>query len=293
MSKKGTNSQVFHAFAHSTGEYHSNASGSVYIQAGIIYSYGNHYPMAQYIGGSRMCLVNEDNYGATTSKQRSQLVNTIPSALICYVPCVVPQSDSDHIQNIEYLHDKIENMINTHMRARIRSYTQMIHRLHDCLTSYCEIVELHRESPLNGDTEQMISAKDAGNYEVIDAFNKKWKEATAKAEAEKLALDADKIKAWRNCTGAYHTGTQWALLRVNGGMVETSNGMSVDCQQVALMLKVWKNEPKKLIGQAFRGIHGERFQLSLCSGGVKAGCHTFKNKELGLLFEALTGKAVA
>ena len=115
----------------------------------------------------------------------------------------------------------------------------------------------------------------------------------------------DKIKAWRNCEGNYHTLPMGALLRVNGDMVESSNGMRVKLRECRLMLKAWASHPQNVNGKSIyfsrrlcafcsdesrviRGEHGERFTVTAVAGGLIVGCHTFTNKELNLFIERIS-----
>ena len=70
MAKYGNNSEVIQAYFDGDTEPFTNGKGSVYFSRGVLYSYGDHFPMAFKLSDGRY-LINGDNYSVTTSAHQS------------------------------------------------------------------------------------------------------------------------------------------------------------------------------------------------------------------------------
>lgn len=82
-----TNKQITAAFAKQT---HTKAMAwSLYIQDGVIYSYGPHFPLAIRLHGR--VYMNTDKYSRTTSKHQSQLRFALRLEDIDPIPCTTEE----------------------------------------------------------------------------------------------------------------------------------------------------------------------------------------------------------
>lgn len=70
MAKYGANHEVVNAYFSGDVEPYTNGNGSVYFANGVLYSYGNHFPMAFKLDDGRY-LINGDKYSVTTSAHQS------------------------------------------------------------------------------------------------------------------------------------------------------------------------------------------------------------------------------
>lgn len=59
-----------------------NSTGSVYSRHGVIYSYGEHYPLAIFAGGK--VFVNATKYSTTTTRHKYHLKNALSQNGILY-----------------------------------------------------------------------------------------------------------------------------------------------------------------------------------------------------------------
>jgi hypothetical protein len=66
-------------------EAHCPKASSVYLEGGVIYSYGEHFPMAVWLLDGT-CAVNEDKYSVTTGKHMSNLHSAISGREKRYFP---------------------------------------------------------------------------------------------------------------------------------------------------------------------------------------------------------------
>ena len=70
MAKYSNNSEVIQAYFDGDAEPFTNGKGSVYFRQGVLYSYGEHFPMAFKLSDGRY-LINGDRYSVTTSAHQS------------------------------------------------------------------------------------------------------------------------------------------------------------------------------------------------------------------------------
>lgn len=70
-----TNQQIFREFVNGT-QNAKTAHGTLYIENGVLYSYGKHWPLAVKV--KETFYINGSKYSRTTSKQTTQLRREIP-----------------------------------------------------------------------------------------------------------------------------------------------------------------------------------------------------------------------
>lgn len=73
--KNGSLREVIKAWYRGESEPYTTPNGSLYHEDGILYSYGDHFPLAIHIGGK--VLVNGDRYSNSTAKHQSYLFNQL------------------------------------------------------------------------------------------------------------------------------------------------------------------------------------------------------------------------
>ena len=73
-----TNKQVINAWVQNPDFAGKNGNGTIYSFDGIIYSYGQHFPMAAEQGGK--VYVNKEKYSPTTSKHQGLLNRALAAA---------------------------------------------------------------------------------------------------------------------------------------------------------------------------------------------------------------------
>ncbi len=70
MAKYGNNSEVIYAYFNGDAEPFTNGNGSISFRSGVLYSYGEHFPLAFKLSDGRY-LINGDRYSVTTSAHQS------------------------------------------------------------------------------------------------------------------------------------------------------------------------------------------------------------------------------
>lgn len=68
------NKEVAKAFAE--GKQEASAE-HLFINGGVIYSYGGHFPLAMWLDYPNVVLVNDDRYSNTTSRHKSLVISAI------------------------------------------------------------------------------------------------------------------------------------------------------------------------------------------------------------------------
>jgi hypothetical protein len=269
MTKKyGTNNQVMHAFAHGDDNHTQNGTGSVYRMGEVIYSYGNHFPMAKRI--PNVCfLVTTDSYSVTTAKQMSYLWRAINGVLpLFYVPDVMAFSSDSHAANFRDYGERIEAALAS--AARARKYKAMH-------------LENAQSLADNANRYADLFALDVARYDLGELDLENIRAEIAKLEAEKrerLAIEnAEKIEQWRAGANVSLPMDISPMLRVSadGERVETSWHAEFPTSQAPLVwavIKRCKRNGKRWVA------NGEQIKLGIyavnwidASGNVKAGCH--------------------
>lgn len=100
MRTKGSNKDVARAFAQGRTEF-SNGKGTFYIEDGVLYSYGSHFPMARIRGD--VVLVTADTYSNTTQRHFSLMYRALHggSRKILHVKVVRAVSHVEHRDNLD------------------------------------------------------------------------------------------------------------------------------------------------------------------------------------------------
>jgi hypothetical protein len=113
-----------------TQNFGRNQSMSLYFENEIIYSYGNHYPIAIII--DNVALVNSSNYSRTTSTQRNNVIQALLNKkfLIFEVPVIKRGlSSEDHHKNNMFYCERIDEILLKQKKAISTKYTRILDKL--------------------------------------------------------------------------------------------------------------------------------------------------------------------
>ena len=171
-------------------------TGNFYYEGLTIYSYGNHFPIAQiYDKDNNIVFVNSDSYSPTTAKHQYHVMSSITHKESIFVPYptlndVTKKSSSSgyssypgiseniHRKNLNHFLLNIKNFTFDHKRARIRDYSNAIKSNIQQLKRYVEIFKLN--SWLKKDEKILITCDiDAKVFELTGGQKDKDKKELA------------------------------------------------------------------------------------------------------------------
>lgn len=84
MRRYGSNQEVINAYLRGWSSEGTNGNGSLYFKGDVLYSYGEHFPLAVSIGRFYIC--NGDKYSTTTSTHQTLLFESIPNRMRVEIP---------------------------------------------------------------------------------------------------------------------------------------------------------------------------------------------------------------
>lgn len=244
MQNVFSNVDLFHHWAHNPLDDIRNAGHTLYTSEGVLYSYGSHYKMAKQFrlssgpdleGQTTVTLFNENTYSPTTGKQRGQAMSACSHHVIIQVPDVDPQNQSDHDDNMIWLHEQIQSALQTYERARKRKIAaaEWAVRARQNLLDYAGYFGLELGELLGVDLPG------------IDALLAEAEQSEREArEAREAVLSVD-LKAWQQCKcekvpmGSHTVAPR---LRVHNNELQTSHGIRVALTDDTIreLMQVWR-----------------------------------------------------
>jgi len=305
--------EVAHFWANRKQE--SGKSGNMYFSGKVIYSYGEHFPIARHEDLNTI-LFTTRSYSTSTSKHISYTRRAIPAdKKIIYVADVkdinwhwkkIPyesESDKEYYPVISTIKDNLTAMEGTiidtlkkAIRARFHKSAYLSSAQGD-LDNMAAYLELRKKA---------IKASVQVDYKHFSAFVKNTRagladnsiqsaialqvKAEQKAEKERQERirkeNAEKIEQWKNGASVYLPRLEYAILRINKekGVIETSQSATVTIQEGKILwARIKANKP--IIGQVLSG-----FTVLSFNGELKIGCHKIERSEvnrIGALLDAI------
>ncbi len=209
--------------------------GNVFFRAGVIYSYGEHFPMARWVklkDGRVVVLSTTRGYSSSTSSHKSDVRRAIPKGVtVFYVLAVTADERREHLDNLNKIADEALEAWKKAGRAR----TNKSWLLGQCRSliadgnTYAEAVGLKERLP---DPEGLEAQK--AEADVKEAAAEKRRRAARRKQA---VID---LAEWDQKLAAWHDGGEWpgnrpmdpdeytndrsrlAYLRIKGKALETS-----------------------------------------------------------------------
>lgn len=289
------NANVAHNWAHNTGNV-TNGSNFYYDNEGIIYSFGQHFPIARRITHKLFYYTLQTWSGSYTSRHKNHVHSAIPNdALIVYmryIPTGV-SSDINHEANIMYWLGELTTARNDYNDARKK--TKHINRINGIInqidnykihfnTDPCVIVPalLDIYAWYTGIDIQSILASEA----IVD------KARNDKREAKELRLKTEAVAMFHNfeiATLPYGYGNA-TLLRYNKKTenVETSKGIRIP---VAIAMRLYASIQSKLNIGGCEGcnllVFGNYTIDTVSDSHIVAGCHNIRMTEVQACYDAI------
>lgn len=286
------NEMVCHVWAQQNQDCGRNQNGSLYFTGSTIYSYGSHFPIANFVKSDTVLFTCE-SYGNTTAKHKNYTRQAIPSwANVFTVPCVditlgtkhdctKKQNKSFHAENIEYYKTSINDYVLKANRARTNKdfYNSLAVDLVDECNSYIDTFKLRNKHVVLPDADKILADAEKAKKARIR------KEKAVKVKALKDAKE--KINNWlRGDVVRIPYTVDVTFLRVNKGLetIETSKGATFPIKHAKLALKViekCKRDKAEFVPNG-KKIHLGHFTIDKIhkNGDVKAGCHFVKYAQI-------------
>ena len=89
----------------------------MFIEDGVLYSYGYHYPMARWVS-RHVLLINNKQYSVTTDQHLRNLIWMVEDTLICPVPNVKAESGAEHLENLSAVFGNLTSLGGKVLRSR-------------------------------------------------------------------------------------------------------------------------------------------------------------------------------
>lgn len=299
------NKELTHAWAHQTQEHGRNSNGSLFFRDKVLFSYGEHFPLAK-LYNHGWVVHNSRSYSNTTSKHRSLAYSATSHWQHMELPDVL---NPESVDNIEYI---------TRM---IREAKLKVVRIRKPDNKLWAIAQLERDIEKATRFYELMFYPEANVYESQphrDAYEELKKECSLPASwddfkrtheelVKQQRLDAAKLKResiedgmsyclprWRefqNCaldeghtvTSIHHltslTGhTYLRMLNASEGLycVETSKGIRILYEEARVALRMWRKG--SIIGCRIGNY--TITQNDPVKQVIVAGCHTVPYSEL-------------
>jgi hypothetical protein len=270
-----SNSMVAHVWAQQNQENGRNSSSSIFFEGKTIYSYGRHFPMAEF--HDDCILINSDRYSVTTGKHQSLVRQAIygHNKTIFTVPDV--SNPINHNKNIKWLKDSIKTLALKVARARSNKswlLTEMQGTINEG-NKYCEYFKL-KESFKQLDNSELETILKHEKEE-----RKKQNKHLKELKKQKVKESKLKLKRWMKQPQFYFNANDFPImLRIKGQEIQTSQNAAIPIEHglsAWKMVQKCKKEKREFIANGHT-IKVGHFQVTKITkdGTLKAGCHTIK-----------------
>jgi len=267
--------EVFHYFANKVQS--EGRCGNVSFNGRLAYSYraviGKHFPDG--------IALSDSKYSVTTSSHQSDLRYACQHLRRVYVP----EPDSDY-GSYKAVKREVESLLRKASTAKSKRECYLGEALDkvenfNTFAKWCNS-ELRIEQPVTDPESLKAIAK--GVKEELNRVNAQRK------ERERLqALDnAAKLVEWRNGSNVYLSYSQSIALRINGDLIETTKGASIQLSEAPTLWKlinrVMRGDRDYEVGQPV-GVY--RLTKIRRDGSIVVGCHDIPHSELSLMAQSL------
>jgi hypothetical protein len=285
MKKVHSTRQLFHLFCNMTSndlEGFKTPSRNVFVESGVIYSYGYHYPMAKKFShgfGSQhreVILVNAEKSSVTTQKHKSQIGSSIkPGQLLFEVPNILePKAKENETHLMNSIVDSVDAVLKG---LKYWSVETVIDRV-DKFNRYALIFKL-KPFKINAELMTILATRSIETEKKNETSSKKREAKQAAERAANRARYAEQVELWYSCKNTMNIpsgyfGLNYDPVRVNNAIVESPRGATVTLEQAEEFCRLLRNG---LVGV---GMRLEQFEvISIDSEIVEIGCHKINIKQ--------------
>lgn len=284
-----TNNELAHVWIKET--QNEGRGSSFYFRGAVIYSYGDHFPIAQIYHNKRgkVVLMTEKKYSVTTAKH----ISLTRRAIDCdYVPALNVMVDDTkfstkqlHHDNLNYALKKIETLVLKSTRARSNA-AYYLNTAMDAARDYQKYIDYFKPSLLSIHkkaydaliTDLYFTQELKDKIRAAAALEVKRQEAR---HATAIENEKEALLLWR-AGGALNRSFQYTALRIKDDHVETSRGARVPIDQARILASMIKDK-KDVLDFEIDG-----FKIVSYAGGIlKIGCHEITQNEIDALLPSL------
>ena len=233
---------------------------NVFFEGDLIWSYGRHYLLGEFIDNGKAIVINDIGYSVTTSKHIHQLIQATRQ---------YKQFFTSTCRGVEVV-PKLQELFEKLPRARKKA--QYINEINSIFEKYVEYLEYTKRNK-RGNTYYRDARKiwKAVNSMDVEAILKKEKERQDKAKAKKIAkfmnYDVDYL---------YGMDVDYVRISRDKTQIETSQRVKVPIDDARLLYKMIK------AGKDIKGHKIGCYTVISINGVLTIGCHKIKNfKEIG------------
>lgn len=234
-----SNSQVCHVWAQQNQAM--GRAGSIFFRDSMIFSYGDHYPMAKIhrIKTRRIALINSHNYSTTTEhhknrvrKALSDLMNYFESPDIYSLSAAVKLADSR-------AKDSITRALKKMTIPGVNTINYVLEDISDAYQNANDLRSILKKSELKIPSLVKVKAHLHARLARYDELNTPEMKAKRAIESQKRLVKkkAAKVAEFRlgNRLGVY--GLPFEVLRIQGKILKTSSGAEVPLREAT---RLWR-----------------------------------------------------
>jgi hypothetical protein len=256
-------------------------AGSIFFYSDIIYSYGPHYVLGQFIS-PEIIIINDTGYSNTTSKHIGILTSATRNKTQIFTMRAEPKRVAEQMYNA---------LAKLAHARKPEIYISEIINLYEGFVKSCKLLGgVLKENSFNG--SYSVSPIDEPN-EYINQIEQIYKGLNTSEQAEQLAeikandirqrkeraekeqaKKAERIEKFYNYETNYIGGLDFDLLRVSkcGAFVETSQRVEIPIKEAQRYYKLLKS------GANMRGEKIAQYITKSFSEALNIGCHRIENK---------------
>jgi hypothetical protein len=267
-----TNSELAHTYANQSQQRGRTSSGSFYFEGKTIYSYGQHFPIANIVTndkGEEVMLFTYRNYSNTTAKQ----ISIVRSATRQYKKIYCHTPKGNHLNNFDSWLRLAELEGEKLKKAKKPElYLNELNRLNKEVLEYAQFFSLEIPQKL----KEVLSIKDKNEYLQYESKAAEFaKIEKAKKEKEQKKKFVDELQNWL-CfeTSRIYTPYKYDFLRINDNRIETTQAVQIP---LAIGKKLYEliRDNKLSVGDKVLN-----YSVNEIGKEIKIGCHTFSRSYL-------------
>lgn len=292
------NSNVAHNWAHGIGKM-LNGSSFFYKESNeVIYSFGEHFPIARRISNSLYYYTIETWSGSYTARHKNKVHSAIPTGATTIYMRYIPTDEKctlDHEANIMYWLGELTTARRVYNAARAKTnHIKFIERIFEMMYEYCAQFNLSASTIAPAISELSQWFEGLNKESILASEEVKYRERIARREAKQLRIANEAIPMWRNFELRqlpYQYNNMYTILRYNKRTetVQTSKGINVP-KDVAIRL--YKAIMSKVNGGGCTEcrllVFGSYEVDTITDTYIVAGCHKIELTEIATCYEAMT-----
>lgn len=294
------NSQCVHVWAQQTQDEGRSSNGNLFFRGPVIYSYGEHFPLACFVDDKRV-LVNSDRYSVSTSKHQGYVGYAINHKTRLHVSTRIlkafiwDRTFNDRAQRAAIEEARAAYQSAIERAAKRRMNKKKGEELSQGAMEIQGLINLFEFFNVPA-PEEIITLKDTlylGDVGALiqahkDKIEKERLEREQKEKEFQERIETAMRSHWLNNLPMSETGlspyqSKRVFMRVNGDEIETSKGARFPVKHAKLAFKVIREKREahsdyiraRDTVPGYSGFHLGNFTIDEidAQGNVKAGCH--------------------